>query len=147
MAAEDEKKNDVKIFSHKFQLTFNTDDNIDEMWNNMKENMQTIVNKHVPTKITSKKYQQPWFTIKTSQLARKKNRWFKKMKSNYSDRVEKKYKEIKRIAQKEFRLAHAEYIKNMICEDNKNKKLWAYIKSKKQEHIGIPDLADNYRIV
>ena len=47
------------------------------------------------------------------------------MKSCSSDKVEQKYKEIKRLTQKEFRSAHAEYIKNMISEDNKNKKLWA----------------------
>ena len=69
------------------------------------------------------------------------------MKSCNSAVVRKKYKEIKRITQKELRTAHGDYIKNMISEDKSNKKLWSYIKIKRQEQVGISDLTDGNTII
>ena len=135
---------EITEMTQKFLKTFNKDSNVNEMWTFLKKRIEEIIEKHVPTKMTSKKHQQPWFTTLTNRLTRKKKRWFQRMKNTNSERVKNKYKEIKRTTQKALRSAHSEYVKNMICNDNKdNKKLWTYIKSKRQEQVGIPDLIDD----
>ena len=119
------------------------------MWTEIRDSLQIIIVKHIPTKYTSNTFQQPWFTTTTNRLARIKKRWFQKMKQCPSERTKNKYKEIKRKTQQACRTAHADYIQNMFNDDDKNnkKKLWSYIRSKNQENVGIPDLKNNNIII
>ena len=102
-----------------------------------------IMDTHVPTKFSSLKNHQPWITTHTKRLLRRKHRLFQKTKGNKSRRLWKQYKSVKKDCQKECRRAHSTYVNAMFSEDFQNKKLWSYIKSKKQENCGIPDLRNN----
>ena len=134
-------------YQNSFIKSFNLNSNIEEMWGSIKENLISIMEENVPTKITSTQFQQPWFNRTTKQLVRKRERWFKIMKKNNSEKVQNKYKEIKKEAQQACRSAHAEYVNNMISSDKTNKKPWTYIKNKNQEKFGIPDLKKDNSIL
>ena len=146
----DKLQKDVLEYRSKFLLEFKPETNINDTWTDIKENIMLIIKKHVPSKLTSTRFQQPWFNTNTKRLINKKKRWFYKMKNSNSENVHNKYKEIKRKTQQACRKAHAEYVNNMINEDEPhNKKLWAYIRSKRQENLGIPDLKphDSNRLI
>ena len=117
------------------------------MWTNIKTNLLTILEKNVPSKITSSKNHQPWITIQTKRLIRQKQRWFQKAKNCNSEKVWKKYKEIKKNCQKLCRNTHLSYVQNLVTNDKNNKKLWAYIKSKNNENSGISDLFHENKLI
>ena len=138
----EEMRKDMENYEKEFSSKFDKDQDVNEMWLDIKTNILTTMQKHVPSKTTTRNFQKPWFNSKTKKITRKKKKWFKKMKQSKSEKVKQKYNEIKRECQKTCRETHASYVNSMIEEDKDNKKLWSYIKSKNNEESGIPDLVD-----
>ena len=140
-------KSDARCFSNNFLNSFDQNGNVEDMWSSFKSNLIKILNKHVPTKISSSKFNQPWITTQVKRAIRQKQRWFNKCKHNNSERIHKKYKEIKKYTQKICRNAHFNYVQNLISTDTNNKKLYSYIKSKKQENTGIADIQHGNNLI
>ena len=116
------------------------------MWEYIKKEITVIINKNVPLKEISTKTHQPWINTETKKLIRKKNRWLgKAKKSNLSSHWD-IYKKIKSETQRTCRQTHDRYLNSIFENDKSNKKLWSYIKSRKQQNIGIPDLKDKNQI-
>ena len=117
------------------------------MWDFIKQSIEKIIEENVDSKLTSSKTHQPWITNETKRLIRKKNRWFSLAKKSNSKKVWNHYKEIRSETQRVCRRAHDRYVNGIFSEDTTNKKMWSYIKSKKQEHVNIPDLKDERDIL
>ena len=117
------------------------------MWNFIKTEFHKIIEDNVPSKLTSSKAHQPWINTETKRLIRKRNRWFKYAKEAKSGKVWKTYRKIRSECQRACRQTHDQFLNNIFYEDKTNKKLWSYIKSKKQEDIGISDLKDENNIL
>jgi Glu-tRNA(Gln) amidotransferase subunit E-like FAD-binding protein len=100
--------------------------------------------------MTSSRYHQPWITTETKRLCRKKKRWFQKAKASKCKKVWKKYRKIKNLAQRTCRQTHAQYVNDIFVNLEENSKprktLWTYIKSLRQDSIGIGDLKGNNNI-
>ena len=126
--------------------TFTVKDNVQDMWDFIKKEINKIVETNVPTKMTSSKTHQPWINTETKRLIRKKNRWLGKAKKSNLDQHWKTYKKVKSETQKTCRQTHERYLNTIFEEDKSNKKLWSYIKSRKTQNIGIPDLKDKNQI-
>ena len=58
------------------------------------------------------------------------------------DKVWKNYRKIKSVTQRTCRQTHEDYLKTLFQNDKSNKKLWSYIKSRKQQNVGIPEIKD-----
>ena len=84
----------------------------------------------------------PWINTETKKLIRKKNRWLHKAKTTKSDKVWKIYRKIKSVTQRTCRQTHENYLKTLFENDRSNKKLWSYIKNRKQQNVGIPEIKD-----
>ena len=80
-------KSDASIFRNTFLEKFSVTSNVLDMWTYIKSELNSIITKHVPTKLTSSKFHQPWINSNIKKLIRKKNRWFKKAKSVNSAKV------------------------------------------------------------
>ena len=139
-------KEETHAFRNTFLKTFSTSSNVNEMWEYIKKEIFNIIDKHVPFKMTSSKTHQPWINTETKKLIRKKNRWLHKAKTSNSDKVWKIYRKIKSVTQRTCRQTHEEYLKTLFKNDRSNKKLWSYIKSRKQQNIGIPEIKDQNNI-
>ena len=137
---------DAHTFKTKFLELFSIQDNVEDMWVYIKKEILTIIDKNVPTKMTSSKTHQPWINTETKQLIRKKNRWLKKAKNSNLGKDWDTYKKIKSSTQKTCRQTHEKYLNSIFTEDKSNKKLWSYIKSRKQQNVGIPDLKDKNKV-
>ena len=133
-------KIDVEKFRSNFLDNFTCKNNVNDIWNHIKKEITSLIEKHVPSKMTSSKVHQPWINTETKRLIRKKNRWLQKAKKSNSPHFWKTYKKIKSHTQKICRQTHDEYLHSIFSEDKSNKKLWSYIKSRKQQNVGIPDL-------
>ena len=136
-------KRDALNFNHQFLKSHNEKTNVEILWKSIKENLNLLMEDNVPNKISSSKNHQPWITTKTKQLLRRKHRLFKKARQHNSERLWKKYKATKKECQKECRRAHSNFVNAMFLDDFQNKKLWSYIKSKRQEKCGISDLRND----
>ena len=133
-------RKDVHDFTAVVLEKFSNSKDINEIWDFVKEGLDKIVKKHVPSKLTSSRNHQPWINSNVKRLIRKRNRWFKKAKNSDSDKVWDIYKAIKKETQKSCRQTHDQYLNDLFTGDKTNKKLWGYIKSKRQENCGIGDI-------
>ena len=76
--------NKIKEKTHTFRTTFlnkfSTNSNVDEMWDYIKKEIFSIIDKYVPSKISSSKTHQPWINTETKKLIRKKIDGYTKQK-------------------------------------------------------------------
>ena len=98
---EIEIQKDAHNFKLKFLENFSVQDNVIEMWNFIKTEITAIMDKNIPTKLTSSKFHQPWINSTSKKLIRKKHRWFKKAKMSHSGKVWKIYKKKSREKHRE----------------------------------------------
>ena len=56
------------------------------------------------------------------------------------------YRKIKSVTQRTCRQTHANYLKTLFTNDKSNKKLWSYIKNRKQQNVGIPEIRSENNI-
>ena len=75
----------------------------------MKKGLNEVIKKHVPSKLISSKFHQPWLNTTVKKLIRKKNRWFKRAKASKSANVWRIYRAIKKETQKSCRQTHDQY--------------------------------------
>ena len=131
-ANEEKIRAECRSFANIFTQKYNDDsDDVEEMWTEIKTNLNEIIKENVRTKMTSNNFSKPWIDSKIKQLIRKKKRWYSKLKKSSSENVKHKYQQIKNMTQRECRRAHKEYLKDIIENSEENsKKLFSYIKSK-----------------
>ena len=130
-------------FCAAFLSNHTLNDPVENLWNCFKKNLFTLIEDHVPSKTTNNSKKQPWISDRAKQLCRKKKRWFKKMKECNSDRVKKKYLDIKRECQAECRKSKSLFLIKISEDQTSNNKLfWKYVKSKKQDNISCSFLRD-----
>ena len=103
----------------------------------------TAQNNHVPSKITSKRFNQPWFNRECKRKIRKKARRYKLYKRTKLETDWVKYQEAARCAKKSCTNAYNTYIKETVTENgDKNKKFFSFIKSKRTDISGVSSLID-----
>ena len=138
-------KDDCQTFSQHFINTFNTTDNVEDLWQEIKGKLLTIIKNNVKTKTTSANWTKPWIDGTLKRLVRKKQECYRQMKRSESEDACIKYKEIKKITQKECRKAHVKHVTNLLDEDRSNKRLFSYIKAKaKGSNNNITELKDRH---
>ena len=106
------------------------------MWSSLKQLITESINKHVPTKRTLARHILPWMNTRLRRLCKQKQRAYTK-----STRT-KVTKDWKANLQRESRQADTKFMQDKVSEDlHKNpKRIWSYIKSRKQESSGIRSL-------
>ena len=85
----------------------------------------------------------PWMNRNLSKLVRKKCKLFKKAKSSGTWN---EFKDHQKLCRKEFRKAEQDFINKTIQDglaDNNPKPFWRYIKSKKNDNLGVSPLKEN----
>ena len=129
------------ILKHKHDLQ----KNIENIWNQLKQGIDNIINKNLPSKQSSATFTNPWANTTIKKLSRRKKKAYNKARRSNSEQDWAKYKRLKSRSQKTTRQAHNKYLYDIISpklKDN-NKQFYSYIKSKKQDASGISSLRDN----
>ena len=116
-----------------------TDCPVEEIWQTLKTSLKSLVNKHVPSKMTSTRHNQPWVNTNIKRLAKQKQQAYKKAKQTQKWE---RYHSLKSELQRFCRQAHDQYVNNLITDagSNAKKKLWTYVKSKRNDKVGVSPL-------
>ena len=91
----------------------------------------------------SPKHNVPWINQKIRRMCRKKQRLFNKAKRSSKSRDWSAYKSFKKDTSKALRRAHWQYVNNILLEglqSKDSKPFWRYVKSKRQDTIGVTPL-------
>ena len=143
-ADEENILKNCKQFNVFFLNNHSVTDDVNQLWKCVKINLKTVIKDNVPTKTTTTNFTKPWITTEVKRLIRKKQKWYKKMKSCKSETVKEKYLKIKKECQQKCRTAHSNFINELASEDQFNKKrFFTYIKGKQNgTSNGVSELKD-----
>ena len=137
----DHIRKEIQSLCEEFIVTCSPSTPVDVLWNNFLSICNAGLNM-IPTKLTSSRLTQPWISSSVKWLSRKKQRAYNcacttALPSDWS-----KYYDLKKQCQRECRQAFNNYISSLVDPNNNQvtKRLWSYIKSKKQDHTGIGPL-------
>ena len=142
----EEIKQELDIFSTFYFSQFNLDTPVNQLWSSIKSKIEELIKNHIPSKPASSRHNQPWINRDIIKLSRKKARYFTRAKTSNSQEDWSNYKIIKKSLRKVCRLAHTNYIKNIIGasdDDNQKpttKKFWKYVKSLRRDNTGTSSL-------
>ena len=137
----------LATFADELQKDYNLDTPVETLWALFVARYKHVLAKHVPTKLSSRRYNQLWAKGKIRNVSRKKKKYFKKAQRTNHAHDQTKYREIKKLAQSECRKAYYEYINSVLNVHNQNdvnlKTFWSFIKSKTKENTGVTPLMKN----
>jgi exonuclease III len=140
--ADPEKiKADLLKFQKQYFNTCNKN-SVEQNWNSIKTAITTIMENHIPTKMTSPKTSLPWINRPVKREMRKRDRLFLKAKHSRKDSDWAKYRSHRNALTKSIRKAHNTYLNDVIggALDTDPKKFWGYLKYTRTENIGIATL-------
>lgn len=117
---------------------------INELWSKLKIILLDVLQKHVPSKAISTRFNQPWFNRACKKMARKKRRSYKLYQRTRLDTDWDIYMKNVKKCQKTCKDAYNQHVQDSLISDRKanSKKFFSFIKSKKQDNIGVSILVD-----
>ena len=128
-------------------LSRTKDYDINHLWDLFKSSLNLGISQHIPSKFIKKRGTLPWLNKNLEKLMRKKTKLYKYAKQN-GDWT--KYKIIQKVCRKEFRDAENNYINSTInkgLEENNSKPFWRYIKSQKNDNVGVAPLNEKGKLI
>jgi hypothetical protein len=138
----DEITEDLKPLAELMESMKRKKESIDVMWNHFKKTIMTTVENHVPSRLRRNSNDLPWMNRKLKRLIRLKKRLHQRAKKtkNWT-----KYRFVQKQCRREFRKAEQMYINNTIeagFQQNDTKPFWRYVKSRRQDNVGVAPLKD-----
>ena len=138
-------RSDTINFSSDLTSNHHIDTPAELLWCKIKAHMCNMLHQHVPSKMSSTRYNQPWINRKVKQCCRKKKKLYNQAKQANSTAAWAKYRQAKKSCQQICRNAYHNYISNIITDDeedsnNHPKRLWKYIKQKRNDIFGVSPL-------
>ena len=114
---------------------------IQDLWENFKSFCQECLDL-VPYRFYKSSTKQPWINAQIKHLSNRKRRLYNKARSSSLKSDWDTYKTFKRYTQRECRNAHNTYVSRLFDMNSGcgSKKIWSYIKSKRNEQSGVPSL-------
>lgn len=96
-------KQKIRTLSNKIIEMNNT---VEIKWSELKQGIEDIMKKDIPSKMTSKRHNLPWITHKTRRQINRKHKFFQRAKKTNKEEDWEKFREIKRKTQNETRQSH-----------------------------------------
>jgi len=134
-------QSNMHTFCDNFLSTFSTSAAVDALWDKFLSICNTCLDS-VLTKLTSSKCKHPWINNYIKRLTHRKQRAYNQARSSNLPASWSKYYDLKRQCQRECCTVFNRYVSNLV-DPRKNtitKCLWSFIKSKRQDHVGISTL-------
>jgi len=128
-----------------FLTNYSSDTPVEVLWSAFKSICSECLDL-IPSTLSSKNhFKVPWINTYIKRLSNRKKRAYNKARSTGSPSDWSAYRSLKKLSQKECRKAHNRYLQHLTNPDHdtNHKRLWSYIKSKRQDNFGIPPLKDS----
>ena len=120
---------------------------VNTLWTTFKKDLFSAIDKYIPSCMKTSKHKVPWVTQKLLKMIKRKKRIYKQAKKSGNW---KNYKFHQKECRKTFRRAEWQYLNDTITTGlamKNTKPFWKYIKSKKQDNIGIAPLKQNGKLL
>ena len=112
----------------------------EEAWNLFKEQVDTLVEKYVPTHEIHTADRPPWMTVSLLQQLRQNRRLWSKYKNSPSDLNRESYKCAEKSVHKQIKKTKKTFELSLTKEDRENKRFYAYMRSKTCSQVGVGPL-------
>ena len=113
---------------------------VEDLWFTFKTGIEQSMDKNIPTKVCKTRKSLPWYNRNLKRMVRRKARLYKHAKrSNQWG----SFKAFQKTCKKEFKKAEISHIDNVIQKgltDNNSKPFWRYVKSRRQDSVGVSPL-------
>ena len=122
---------------------------VEDNWTDFKTHLFSCMEKHIPSKMSTTRYNTPWFNRNLHRMRRKQQRLYNRAKHSGNNRLWEKYRDFRRQYNKALRQAqrtHMEDIFSADKEDNK-KAFFKYIKNLRRDRCGVSPLKTGDNIV
>jgi len=116
---------------------------VEENWRDLKKTLLKVMEQYIPSKLTKSSQNLPWWNRALQRLVRKKQRAYNKAKRAKQPSAWARFRSIQKDTQKTFNAARDQHLNKILLQgmqDQNNKPFWRYIKSRKQDNIGIAPL-------
>ena len=115
---------------------------VDSNWSSIRDNLQSLMDSHVPSKMKSGKRNLPWITNSIKRQMRKRDRLFRLARKSNTTVSWRYFRQYRNSLTKTIKLAHVNYINNIIGESivDRPKTFWSYVKLMRTENLGTPVL-------
>ena len=135
-------KQGLGTFASSFLATNFVSTPVDNMWAEITNSLNFILNSHVPSKLSTVRFNQPWINRQLKRLAQRKKRAYKKAKKSNKKCDWSHLDSLKKQFQKESRSTYHSYIGNLISDgtNTNSKRFWSFIKSRRCENSGVAPL-------
>ena len=144
----DELQQDIKTGMENLFTTHTIHTDINILWAAFKQIITKAEEKHVPTKTTSKRFNQPWFNAACKRVVRKKKRRYKVFQRTRLERDWSRFQGAAKDARKTCQNAYNDYLKKNIYQDKgHSKKFFAFVKSKRTDLCGVSPLVDSKNVI
>lgn len=121
-------------------------DDVNIVWKFSLESILRLQEKHVQSKMSSTRFQQPWIDGNVKRFSRKKRRWFDPVKLTQSPRDRETYDKIKKASRQISSQTYKNYLNNIPTdsdENRPNRRIWSYIKIRRCDNTGVALLKDD----
>ncbi|CAC5390522.1 unnamed protein product [Mytilus coruscus] len=136
-------KTEANNFGNDFINNHQNSTNINKMWEEFKDEIQKLTDKHIPQRTITHQHGYPWITIELRRMMRKRDRLYNKIKKTADNgKMRTAYKNLKHLVQKETRKCYWNYVSNIVAPDDKPnpKKCFSFLKCMRKETAGVPPL-------
>ena len=120
-----------------------TNTDVDLMEREMQSGLMHILDKHVPSKMTTQRNNKSWFNTQTKRITRRKARAHRKARRTNKKRDWERFRCLRREAQRICRQAYNQHIADLVSSDpSSNKRLGALVKSLRCDQLGVSPLKE-----
>lgn len=147
-ANTDEIKSDMTSFCDTyFDELFSAP--VEEKWTKFVDAIQNTMEKNVPHKITSSRFNLPWFNRSHRRMCRKKQRLYNKAKKSNKPEDWSNFRSLRKKLHHEMSRARNQYTLEFLVESIKDspKSFWSFIKKVKSDKVGVADLEINGSVI
>jgi hypothetical protein len=132
----------TRSFSDSFTSKHDASSDVEDMWNEFKSGVNNIIDTHIPSKMSTSRFNQAWINRKVKRLCRQKNRSYRKAKTTNKAADWRRYQHLKRACRNLCRETYNNYIRDIISPDlgSNPKKFWSFVKSKRTDSSGVAPL-------
>ena len=136
---------DVKNIMTMFTTTNSIEIPIDNLWTKFSKHIINIQKRHVPSRMTSPRFSQPWITCESKRKICRKKRAYNKLKRTKLDYDWLKYQEAAKRSRKACKNTFNTYVQLSVSPDLKSnpKKFFSFIKNKQNKNIGVTPLHES----
>ena len=113
---------------------------VEENWSCFKKFAVDLLNERIPTKLTTSRYNLPWFSKALGRLVRKKQELYNRANQSHKPAHWAEYREIKKRTERALKRARWAHLKDTLTEslaEGNSKPFWAYVKRLRRDNVGV----------